>query len=189
MTNQDLIVIFSTAVIASSGIFINWIKRGDQPQNKTKDNNTLLWFRVLVPFALVLSIAFYFFKIGKTEYSNTIINCGAVLVVVGLLIRWYSIWYIGNAFTVQVKIIENHQLITTNIYKNIRHPSYTGLLIYYLGLGLVTENIISIFLLVLFPLIAVICRINWEEQVLTAHFKDKYSAYQKRSWRLIPWIY
>jgi hypothetical protein len=52
-----------------------------------------------------------------------------------------------------VKIISNHQLNTSGIYKYIRHPSYTGLLLYYLGLALVIQNWMSLALLIFAPLV------------------------------------
>jgi len=189
MNAQDIIIILSFIIISSSGIIINIIKKGDSSKDEVKDGNTLFWFRILVPLALVFSVALYFMKIGTVEFPSAVFYIGSVLIVFGLLMRWYSIWYIGKAFTVQVKIVENHELITSGIYKKIRHPSYTGLLMYYLGLGLVMENYVCLSLLLVAPIIAVLYRIQLEEGVLLGHFKQAYQTYQKRSWRLIPFVY
>ena len=116
-------------------------------------------------------------------------NLGYFLVVFGLCLRWFSIWKLGRAFTVSVKIVDNHQLNTSGIYKYIRHPSYTGLLLYYLGLALVMQNLVSLMLLIFAPFIAVFYRIRQEETVLVRHFGAKYLAYQKLSWRLFPFIF
>lgn len=189
METQQIFILSSSFVIACSGICINLIKKGDSEEDKTKDENTLVWFRILVPLGLILSLAFYFMKIGAATFSVSILFIGGLFVILGLIMRWYSIWYLGKAFTVQVKIIDNHELMSDGIYKYIRHPSYTGLLMYYLGLGLVMENWMSLSILIIAPLIAVLYRIQLEEKVLMQHFKTAYQAYQMRSWRLIPFIY
>src|ERR1700760_3708603 len=59
-----------------------------------------------------------------------------VMMAVGLAIRWYSIIYLGRFFTVNVAIAADHQLIDSGPYRRIRHPSYTGALLAFIGLGL-----------------------------------------------------
>jgi protein-S-isoprenylcysteine O-methyltransferase Ste14 len=189
MANQTLFILMATFVISTSGLVVNFIKRGDNEEEEKNDGGTLLWFRVLVPSGLVLSIVFYFLEIGTIEYSEFIINLGYTLVVLGLLLRWYSIWRLGNAFTVHVKIVDNHQLNTLGIYKYIRHPSYTGLILYYLGLALAMENLVSLALLIIAPLFAILYRISQEETVLIDYFEADYLTYKKRSWKLFPFIF
>lgn len=188
MTNQTIFILLAAFVISTSGLVVNFIKRGDA-KGAENDGGTLFWFRVLVPLGLILSVIFYFLSFGAFEYSNSIVNLGYFLVVFGLCLRWFSIWKLGRAFTVSVKIVDNHQLNTSGIYKYIRHPSYTGLLLYYLGLALVMQNLVSLMLLIFAPFIAVLYRIRQEETVLVRHFGAKYLAYQKRSWRLFPFIF
>jgi protein-S-isoprenylcysteine O-methyltransferase Ste14 len=60
---------------------------------------------------------------------------------------------------------------------------------YYLGLGIVMENWWSLGILIIAPLIAVLYRIQLEENVLLKHFKTAYQDYQGKSWRLIPFVY
>ena len=71
----------------------------------------------------------------------------------------------------------------------IRHPSYTGLLLYYLGLGIVMQNYFSIFILLLLPIYVVINRIKTEEKFLINFFGDEYIEYQNRTYKLIPKLY
>jgi protein-S-isoprenylcysteine O-methyltransferase Ste14 len=187
--NQTLFILIAAFVISTSGLVVNFLKRGDDAKADKNDGGTLFWFRVLVPLGLVFSVLFYFLEIGKIEYSKSVMNLGYFLVVFGLLLRWFSIWRLGNAFTVHVKIVANHQLNTSGIYTSIRHPSYTGLILYYFGLALVMANLVSLALLIIAPFFAVLYRIRQEETVLIGHFGAEYLAYQKRSWRLFPFIF
>lgn len=187
--NQTLFILIAASVISTSGLVVNFVKRGDDTKKENHDGGTLLSFRVLVPLGLVLSIVFYFLEIGTSEYSESVVSLGYILVIFGLLLRWYSIWRLGNAFTVHVKIVDNHQLNTSGVYKYIRHPSYTGLILYYLGLALVMENLMSLTLLIIAPLFAVLYRISQEETVLVDYFEADYLTYQKQSWKLFPFIF
>jgi len=79
------------------------------------------------------------------------------------------------------------KLVTTGPYHFIRHPMYTSILL--MGLTLTWDYptlIRIIFGLVL--LADLIFKIKLEEKFLEKHFKD-YLSYQKKTFRLIPFIY
>jgi protein-S-isoprenylcysteine O-methyltransferase Ste14 len=92
-------------------------------------------------------------------------------------------------FTVDVSIIEDHLLITNGLYRYLRHPSYTGLLITLLGAGLAMQNSWSLALLTIPFLIAITYRIKLEESLLLDEFGPAYEAYMKTTKRLIPLVF
>jgi protein-S-isoprenylcysteine O-methyltransferase Ste14 len=190
MDVQHFFVLVAVLVISFSGVFINLFRKEKNDKIKcTEDENTLLLFRILVPMALLVSVICYFFKLGHFPVAASCVTIGYLVFALGLIIRWVAIISLGQAFTVKVSILEKHTLKTNGIYSYIRHPSYTGLLLYYLALGIIMQNWISFSLLLIFPLVAVINRIRVEEKVLLEHFPSEYEKYQKRSWRLIPFLY
>ena len=85
-------------------------------------------------------------------------------------------------------IQEGHELVTSGLYRVIRHPSYLGLLLFLLGWALVFRSVIGVLvsLLILPPLIA---RMNSEEALLESEFGERYSEYRRRTWRLVPFVY
>ena len=190
MDFQDISVIGISLIIAFSGIATNLLKKGKPGAIIfTKDHASLLWFRICIPLVLSLGVVFYFCKLGAMSTPVSSIYTGYIMVVFGLALRWIAILSLGNAFTVQVSILKDHVLKTDGVYKYIRHPSYTGLLIYYLGLALIMQNWVSAILLVVIPPLVVINRIRIEEQVLVENFTIAYVQYQKQSWRLLPFIF
>lgn len=114
---------------------------------------------------------------------------GLLMLVVGVLFRFYSIRYLGRYFTVKVSIQEQHDLIQTGPYKFLRHPSYTGAWIAFVGIGFVTGTWAGLIIWAFLPLIALLRRIKVEESVLFAHFGNLYDKYREHTWRLIPWVY
>jgi protein-S-isoprenylcysteine O-methyltransferase len=114
---------------------------------------------------------------------------GILVFAVGILLRWYSIMQLGRFFTVNVAIADDHQLIDTGPYRFIRHPSYTGALLAFVGFGLVMRNWAAV-LFVSVPIgLAFLYRINVEERALTQALGDRYRAYSRKTKRLIPFIY
>jgi len=105
------------------------------------------------------------------------------------ILRWYSIGYLGRYFTVDVSISAEHRLIDSGPYRFIRHPTYTGALLAFLGLGFCLGNWLSILFLSL-PIIAVFLRrVRIEERALLGALGEQYRPYMRRTKRLVPFIY
>lgn len=190
MTPSPIVIWLIVLLISLSGVLVNIFKTGEKVKVKySEDRGTLFVFRVIVLSALGLSLMAYHWQIGRVIWSPMIIYSAYFLLAVGLIIRWVAIRSLGDAFTVKVTILDTHPLKVNGLYQWVRHPSYSGLLLYYFSLGLIMQNWISLLLLTLGPLIAVINRILIEEAVLIRHFREAYTNYQKRTWRLFPFIY
>ncbi|KAJ3486869.1 hypothetical protein NLI96_g3929 [Meripilus lineatus] len=61
---------------------------------------------------------------------------GTFLVSFGTLIRVVCYRQLGRHFTYELSIQEDHKLVTTGIYSIVRHPSYTGVLLFLFGTAL-----------------------------------------------------
>ena len=114
---------------------------------------------------------------------------GAAIMISGILFRQYAIFTLGKFFTATIQIKKDHELIQTGPYRYIRHPSYLGILIMALGLGIAMANWVSLILCVVLPAIGLIRRIQFEEKELEQHFGKKYQDYIKNTRRVIPFIY
>ena len=81
------------------------------------------------------------------------------------------------------------QLVTEGIFKHIRHPHYTSLLIIGFGLALFFYSIAALFIaLIAVPIM--IWSIVDEEKKLKKQYGKKYEEYMKKvPWRLIPKIF
>lgn len=113
---------------------------------------------------------------------------GVVLLAVGGAFRIWPVFVLGNRFSGLVAIQPGHTLVTTGIYRYIRHPSYLGLLLTALGWALGFRSGVGVLLAGLM-LLVVLARIRSEERLLLAQFGDEYAAYSARTSRLIPGIF
>lgn len=189
MTNEFILILLAVLIISSSGLIINVTKSKQSKVVWQEITKTLLYFKIAVPLALILSV--FFFQKGVLSYRQHwfFTTLGIILFVFGLIVRWVAIQKLSGLFTVKISIMEDHKLITSGIYKYIRHPSYTGMIMYYIGLGLLMHNFISIGILIVLPLSAILIRIHYEEKTLETHFKNQYTEYKKKSWKLIPLLF
>jgi protein-S-isoprenylcysteine O-methyltransferase Ste14 len=108
---------------------------------------------------------------------------GAVLVCFPLLI--YVHRALDKQWSIDLRIREDHALITTGPYRWVRHPMYSVLFSFYLALALVAADWIVI-TLILAGIALVYRRIGPEEQMLIERFGDQYRAYMRRTGRLWP---
>ena len=113
---------------------------------------------------------------------------GIGLAAAGGALRLWPVFVLGNRFSGLVAIQPGHRLVTTGVYRIIRHPSYLGLLTNALGWALAFRSGVGLILVALLipPLIV---RINSEERLLSSEFGDEYESYRARTSRLIPGIY
>jgi protein-S-isoprenylcysteine O-methyltransferase len=114
---------------------------------------------------------------------------GCALFGAGLALRWYSIVYLGRFFTVNVAIHSGHEIIDTGPYARIRHPSYSGALLAFLGLALTLTNWLSLVLVVLPVSWAFSRRISTEEHALASALGSPYVNYMRHTKRLVPFVY
>jgi len=115
--------------------------------------------------------------------------CGLCIYVAGFFVRFYSIFYLGRFFTTSVAIASDHRVIDTGPYRLVRHPSYTGIFMLYLGICLCIGNWLTTLVTLIPIFIAFLFRMKVEEQALADALGQPYRDYMNRTKRLIPLVY
>jgi len=88
-----------------------------------------------------------------------------------------------------VTIRKDHHIKKDGLYGILRHPSYAGSLLSFLGFGLSVNNWLALAIVFIPVLTVFIYRMNVEEKMLTAQFGEEYTDYMKHTSRIVPWIY
>jgi len=110
---------------------------------------------------------------------------GVGLFALGLALRAWSAYTLGDFFSINVTIFEGHKLIIKGPYRYCRHPAYFGSLLQVIGLILVFRAIIGlVFVFIFIPLL--FWRIDAEESLLVETFRRDYSEYQRNVPKLFP---
>jgi protein-S-isoprenylcysteine O-methyltransferase Ste14 len=120
--------------------------------------------------------------------DDTIRWLGVLLFAASGALRIWSVFVLGHRFSGLAAIQPGHELVTSGVYRVIRHPGYLGLLVNSLGWALAFRSAVGVLLtaLLLAPLLA---RIRAEERMLRTQFGDEYDACRSRTSRLLPGIY
>jgi len=90
---------------------------------------------------------------------------------------------------VNVAIHAEQRIVRHGPYRCVRHPSYTGLLLAFVGLGLSFGSSLSLAAVVVPITGAMLCRIRVEEEALVNALGEQYASCATGTKRLIPGIY
>jgi protein-S-isoprenylcysteine O-methyltransferase Ste14 len=112
-----------------------------------------------------------------------------VLMVVGLVVRAIAIVTLGNAFSANVAIRSSQKLQRSGLYSVVRHPSYLGMEIIFVAVGIWGHNWGSMAVMIGLPTASVMYRIHVEEKALRSAFGAEYDEYAKTTKRLVPGVY
>jgi protein-S-isoprenylcysteine O-methyltransferase Ste14 len=75
------------------------------------------------------------------EWLWVAVGCGVGCF--GLCLRRWAIRVFGTQFTRNLQVIADHQLVTNGPYRTLRHPSYTGAVLMFVGVGIGLVNALS----------------------------------------------
>jgi protein-S-isoprenylcysteine O-methyltransferase Ste14 len=93
---------------------------------------------------------------------------------------------LGKNWSIILEIKDGHRLVTTGIYKKIRHPIYTHFWIWVITQGIILANgLVLAFGIASWGLLYFL-RVPKEEEMLIAEFGDEYREYMKNTGRIIP---
>jgi protein-S-isoprenylcysteine O-methyltransferase Ste14 len=111
------------------------------------------------------------------------------VMVAGLVIRWTAIFTLGKSFGSNVAIQDSQKITRTGLYRSVRHPSYLGLLLVFLAVGLHSRGWIGFAVAPVPAAAALLYRIHIEEAALSAAFGEEYLTYSRETKRLVPGLY
>lgn len=112
---------------------------------------------------------------------------GALLGIMGLALAILSFHALGRNFRVYMAPRRSGTLVTRGVYRLIRHPMYTGVIVGFLGYLLLFG---SIFLFPLWLAMTILYLIKSVKE--EAALADKFPAYEdycRSSWKFIPYVY
>jgi protein-S-isoprenylcysteine O-methyltransferase len=114
---------------------------------------------------------------------------GVAIVLAGVALRAWAILTLGRYFRREVTIEPGQRLVRRGPYRLLRHPSYTGLLLSFLGLGLAFGSWASAAVALLIVFVGMLPRIRVEEGALARAFGAEYADYAGATARLLPYVW
>jgi protein-S-isoprenylcysteine O-methyltransferase Ste14 len=179
------LAVVSVLMVAAAAFSEGNLSRGEREDRSNR------W--VLAAFGLIGLLSAYLpAYTDRVEFwtidGDTVRWIGVALYAAGGVLRLWPVFVLGRRFSGLVAIQPGHRLLTTGVYRVIRHPSYLGMLVLSLGWALAFRSWIGVILAAL-TIPPVIARIRAEEALLGSQFGAEYENYRARTSRLIPGVY
>jgi protein-S-isoprenylcysteine O-methyltransferase Ste14 len=172
-----------------SEILLNRLFQSGVEDKHNFDRGSIHFIWITIGIANSLGILFAFTSIIPISRIIYIPFLGLLFIVLGMIIRFIAIKSLGKFFTVDVAILDDHKIKKDGIYKYVRHPSYSGLLLSFIGFGLSLNNWISLIIITVPVTLVMLYRIKIEEKLLIEIFGNDYIEYIKKTYRLIPMLF
>jgi protein-S-isoprenylcysteine O-methyltransferase Ste14 len=183
------VIIYLSFVFGLSELALVLFKRSKSDTVKTRSDKGSL---ILLWVIMISCITAGFFNAKYNQWypiNYTLALTGIVLYIAGLIIRWLSIIQLKKRFTVNVAINREHFLETAGLYKQLRHPSYLGLMLILLGLSLAMNSLISFIIVIVPVFLGLNYRIFIEERLLKAEFGEEYVNFRAARKKIIPFVW
>jgi protein-S-isoprenylcysteine O-methyltransferase Ste14 len=163
-------------------------------RKKTKQRESILQ---RLTYVLPLLLAFLLFSRPEADYGwlgarlfpDSLAGewLGVLLTAAGVAIAFWARVHLGTNWSGVVTLKEDHELIRTGLYRTIRHPIYTGILLAVLGsvvaLGQV-RGVIAFFIIWL----SFYIKARREESLLSAEFGPRFAEHQQHTGMFLPRI-
>jgi len=138
------------------------------------------YFFVGIQF-LLFAIYLFNFELLEFKFPDSLSIPFLIISTIGFLIIAIAILQLNKNLSPFPTPKSNSELIQTGLYKYIRHPIYTGIILMTFGYGFYVNSLFKIFISVAL-LILFYFKSSYEEKMLQNKFSD-YSEYKKTTGR------
>jgi protein-S-isoprenylcysteine O-methyltransferase Ste14/rhodanese-related sulfurtransferase len=162
------------------------IRQDRRPDMRGKDYRGISIAYVTLIFASLIGAPIEHFLWDRTP-GIVSITAGAILGIVGLTLGILSFQALGRNFRVFAAPRRSGTLVATGVYRLVRHPMYTGVVVGLLGYDLFWGSLFFLPAWAAVTILYVVKAVK-EERLLMAKYPD-YAEYKARSWMFAPYVY
>jgi protein-S-isoprenylcysteine O-methyltransferase Ste14 len=114
---------------------------------------------------------------------------GVAFAVAALVLFQMTHRALGRNWSVTLELRQDHKLITSGIYRKIRHPMYTAFWLWAIAQACLLPNWVAGFAGIVGFGTLFFGRVGREEQMMLETFGDDYRQYMSKTYRIIPLIF
>ncbi|GAX76308.1 hypothetical protein CEUSTIGMA_g3754.t1 [Chlamydomonas eustigma] len=153
--------------------------RSSDQQRKASWSSRLSWILFIMTVPLIHWVAMVRYVSGgggaiTYEAFTTYDLMGGILVLCALRLNGVASKQLGKAYN---RLVPPEQLVTSGIYRHLRHPIYTSYMLLFVGYCLCLHSMPCAMAILFTCFIYYRQRCDLEERILTDSFGDKYQQY------------
>lgn len=158
------------------------------PTERRGPAETLVLLSIVVGIWILPGIYIFTQWFSQFDYALPywVIWPALVVFVLGLVIRFRAQNDLGASWSSTVELSEGHNLVTSGVYAQIRHPIYASLISWAIAQPVLLQNFIAGLAGYLAVALVWLIRVPIEEEMMRERFGQEYGEYANRTRRLIP---
>ncbi|MGI9515913.1 MAG: protein-S-isoprenylcysteine O-methyltransferase [Pirellulaceae bacterium] len=138
---------------------------------------------LLLPIVYLFTPLLSFADYDLPEWAHW---CGLVVMIVALWLFWRSHVDLGLNWSSTLELRSGHEIVQQGVYKRIRHPMYAAIWLFCLAQGLLLDNWLAGWGVLLAFGCLYFVRTPREEQMMRERFGEQYVIYMANTGRLLP---
>ncbi len=169
--------------------FLFWKKPASAPDAKRSNISIIGIVLQGVGFAFVWGLRREFFSPLIFEQFTLNVIFQILGIVIGICSVWLAVSAIeelGKQWSLAARLTENHKLITSGVYRIVRHPIYTAMFGMMLATGFAISHWIALPIAIIIFFIGTKIRTIAEEKLLRDAFPAEYEEYAANVSAIIP---
>jgi protein-S-isoprenylcysteine O-methyltransferase Ste14 len=124
---------------------------------------------------------------GDSDVFTIVLQVLAAILSIGsAFLAMSAIRELGKQWSLEARLVEGHNLVTTGPYSLVRHPIYTAMLGMLIATGIVISHWLVLLIAVIVFLIGTFIRTRLEERLLSDAFGSEFEKWKARVPGLIP---
>jgi protein-S-isoprenylcysteine O-methyltransferase Ste14 len=193
LAGQPWNVVFLVGFVVYVGIrsvFARRTKRNENVVNRVDGQERVLLF-LMIAGSVLLPVLYLFTPwLAFADYRLPAFApwCGAAVMLASLWLFWRSHADLGNNWSISLELRKEHELVTSGVYRSIRHPMYASIWLWGIAQGLLLNNWLAGWSSFVLFVPMYFLRTPREEAMVAEHFGQPYRDYMARTGRLLPRI-
>jgi protein-S-isoprenylcysteine O-methyltransferase Ste14 len=169
-------------------------RRAQRIQTAVERDTNREWLLLGISFIGMFVLPLVFVATNEPEFANY--HAERLQIIFGGLICAWSMWIfyrthkdLGRNWSATLEVREGHVLVTTGIYRTLRHPMYAGYWLWMVSQAMLLPNWVAGLAGIFAFGLHFFLRVGHEEQMLRERFGESYADYMARTNRVIPGLY
>lgn len=190
LTAPYIYVFYAAIGLSAVSEFLGRRQYRADPENRD-DRGSYRVLQVAVGVALFVGLGATY-ALDATAIRRPLVAfwAGIGLILAGIVVRRLAMRSLDRHFSYRVSVRSDHEVVDSGLYRWVRHPSYTGGTLGYVGIGLALGDWIAVAALLLASAVGYGYRIRVEEAVLREQLGEAYERYAERTpYRLVPFVW
>lgn len=189
-TGKTAVVIGAAAIVIIRGIYQYGRPRPAVEERRAGALDTIALGAVATGFVIPIVWAVTgWLAFADTVHMPVSLVAGSAVMAGALWLFYRAHHDLGRNWSPTLQIVESQLLVTTGVYRLVRHPMYLALILYGLGQGLALSNWLAAPACLIGAATLFALRLRAEEHMMRDRFGAAYVRYASRTARLIPGLW